>query len=346
MTTITRDISAFTTRHRPQQDPWGSFSIVRAVSLMATPAADLAADPTMRAALAGANFLRGGPDRGIGVPVAVLARDLTTTTDAGGWTIGSPAIDHANAPRGFSVTMDAGAQLVPVPRDTPAVPFVSGTSTAAWLANEGDAVGESDLTIDQRATAPKCVGFRMNLSRRLLKQGGAPAEEMVRRQMLDDLGRALDAAVLAGSGSSGQPVGVGTIGGTVSIAGTALSYATILDGVRQVLAAGARMADLAFILGAQTWETLSARERFSGAGAIIDGATIAGVPCFVSTDAAADSLYLGPWNSLTIYQWGPVEVFANPFVSPQTGSVQLRVMADVDIVIPFPGLFLKSSSIT
>lgn len=286
-------------------------------------------------------------ERGASIPWEFVRAPLNVgTSTSGGYSVGVPTITHANAPRGVSAIEAAGMTILPIARDTPAVPFVSGTSTAGWLAAEGDAVPESDLTVGRQASAPKTLGFYMNISRKLQKLGGPAADLMIRRQMHADLFRALDAGVLAGTGADGQISGIGTIAGTVSVAGAALSYATILDGLRQILAAGARLADLKFIVGSQTWETLSARERASGSGYVIDDGRINGVEVIVSPDAPTDALYCGPWADAMLLLWGQIDVFSNPFYSPQTGATRLRIMADVDLLVPFPGTFLKSTSVT
>ena len=336
-------------------DPWRGFSLIEALQRMADPVADPMVDPTLRMALdslSGGHVERG---RGIGVPLHVLARDLVAgTAAAGGSTIGGPRIEPTNAMRGFSVLAEAGVTVVNVPRTgpvgaslgLPGLPFISAPAVAAWLGAEGDAAAESEPTFGLRQADPKTIGVRANVSRKLLKMGGPLADQMVRRDQLDAIGRGLDKAILAGTGADGQPSGLGTVAGTVSMSGTSLSFATIADGIRQVLAAGARMSSLRFIVGTQTFEVLSTRERAAGSGFIIEAGQLAGIPVSVSAEAPTDALYLGDWSRIVVPIYGAIEVFTNPFVSPQSGTVQVHVLADVDVLIPLPGAFLKAASVT
>lgn len=324
--------------------------LATAIALAADPMVDPLSVPLLRAAMHGASNDARGQGRCLVLPLDTLGiaqRDLIVATSTmGGYSAGNPTAFHTNAPRAASVTGEAGVIVQPIASDALGIPYVSGTSTAGWVSAENGNLATSEQTFGLRQTAAKTLGFVVQVSRKLLKMGGPQASALIVQQMSDDLGRGVDVGVLAGSGSSGQISGVGTVSGTVSLSGSSLSYATILDGVRQVLAAGARLAELRFVVGSQAWETLSAREKAAGSGFIIENGAINGIPVLVSTDAAADSLFLGPWARITLYTWGGVELFTNPYVSPATGAVQVRVMLDCDLVIPHPGLFLKSTSVT
>lgn len=338
-------LSRFAERAR---DPWNDFDLVKAVGVLSDPMAEPYDDPALARALALANYGRGERGRAVGIPLDVLARDLTTTTSAGGWTVGSPVIAHASAPRGMSVLVDAGVTVLSIDRDAPGVPFVSGTSTASWVSAEGGAVPQSEATFGLRSSSARTVGLVANVSRKLIKQGGPAANALVRRDMLDAVGRTLDAAILAGTGASGQPTGIGALSGTVSMSGTSLSYAALCDGVRQVLAAGARLPELVAVIGSQTFEILSTRERASGSGFIIENGRLdgLGIPAVVSAEAAADSLFIGPWSRVALTVWGPLDIFVNPYLAATSGNVQLRAMMDCDIAVPHPGLFCKATSVT
>lgn len=327
-------------------DPWAGASIAELLGAIADPRdVNAWSVPGLRAAreLAGPN-VRGAAGNGIALPLTLLTRDLTASGASSA--IGSPRIGYATSPRGLSALEALGLQVIPAPPGSVGVPVVTGTSTSGWLATEGAAVPESDITFGLRTGEPKTVGHQMNVSRALLKMGGPAAEALIRRQMLQDVGRALDAGILNGSGASGQPTGILAAAGAVSVSGTSLSDATLLDAERQVIAAGARWNELAYVAGATTYETLSGRERFTGAGSIIADGRLHGLPLLVSADMPADSLALGPWGTVMLMTYRGVSVFADPFTSGISGTVKFVVMVDCDVVIPSPGVFAVATSIT
>lgn len=270
-------------------------------------------------------------------------RDLVTTSgDAGGNLIGKPIVAEGTSLRGASVVADAGCTMFPLGAGAAAV-AVSGGVTGAFVDPEGAAAAVGEPTFSQYDLTPVTIALQANFARRLLKQG-VIADPMVRKEMRLGIAKALDGGVLHGTGANGQPAGLATLAGVIKPSGTALSYASLLDTVRQIAATGARLSDLAFVAGTQAWETLSARER--GSGYVIEDGRINGIPVFVSAEATSDALFVGPWSEVVVGVYGPG---LSVLVDPRTSAAlthRVSMFLDVGIVCRQPASFAYVASIT
>jgi HK97 family phage major capsid protein len=81
--------------------------------------------------------------------------------------------------------------------------------------------------------SPKNLAALSKYTRQTLLQGTPGIEELVRRDLTDGINNAVDAAVLNGSGSSGQPTGIRNTSGIGSVAmgtnGGALTLEKVVD---------------------------------------------------------------------------------------------------------------------
>jgi HK97 family phage major capsid protein len=297
----------------------------------------------------GVSSLAGNPS--VEVPLAAMVapqrRDLTANTGGEGGYGVLTGVDYLSpALRGFSVTADAGVSVIPLNRNITGIPFESTSAVAAWSASEGAAPSSSDPTFGLAPVTWCSVGFATNVSRKFLKQGGTAAEQLLRTAALNAIGRGVDKAVLAGSGSSGEPEGLATISGTISESGTSLGWSG-LQNIRQAVAdTGARDADCAFVATPAVRELLATRERASGSGIVWGEGKIDGHPAHVSAECPSASLFYGPWRDIRVLILGGI-VFQllKPYFST-SGMHRVQVFAEVAIVIPRPGSFAKSTSIT
>lgn len=275
-----------------------------------------------------------------------LRRDLTVgTATAGGHTVGTTTGDVSQTLRGFSVVADAGATVVPITAGSPNIAVVATAPTASWVSeNTADTPSEPTFSAAVQLT-PATVRVSATVSRTLLKQS-VVAERMVRAELLQAVGRAVDAAAL-GAGGGAAPTGIAGTSGRITQSGTSLSWATLADVERQVLLTGARLERLRYIATPAVRELLMGRERAAGSGFIIDGDRIGAVPVAASVEAPDDALILGDWSQLVIgiYGTGPV-ILVNPYRYATSGHVEFSIHVECAIGIPRPGAFAHVSAIT
>lgn len=294
-------------------------------------------------ALRAAATMRSGSNRGADfeVPLAML-RDQTTTGTAGGYMIGNSIIAPGASLLGAGV-VDLVTR-VQLERGAPSVPIVSTVPSAAWISTDGGAAAQSEPVFGSVAVTPCTVGVFANASLRLMKQSPI-ADALVRREINAAVERALTAAITAGSGSSGQPQGLANNGSVVTMSGTSLTFATIIDNVTTVLATGAKLGDLAFVVGTTAWKLLAKREKAAGSGFVICDGAIANVPVVVSPDVGASALFLGPWQEIVLTTWGGLDLLVDPR-SAASGVLRFNGLLDAAVSIRRPGSFVYSATVT
>src|SRR5690606_27489332 len=79
--------------------------------------------------------------------------------------------------------------------------------TAGWVA-EGEALPESEMAFDAVTLTPHHVGGITEMSRQLLQQSAPAIEGLVRDDLSYAVAAAVDAAIIAGSGTDGEPLGI------------------------------------------------------------------------------------------------------------------------------------------
>ena len=288
------------------------------------------------------------------VPYEVQKRDMTVgTSSAGGYLVGTQNTSFIEVARARSVAMRMGATSLSGLTGNITIPKQTGAATAYWLANEGTATTESQQTLGQLALSPKNVGAYTEISRQLMLQSSPSAESMVMTDLAAVVGLAIDAGVLSGSGSSGQPTGITNTGSIGSVTGTSLAYAGILEFQTDV-ASGNNL----FNAGAAGYVTtpavaalVMARQRFSSTdtplwvGNVYDG-TMSGFKAMSSTQVASATMIFGDWSQVVVGEWGVLELEVNPYANFAAGIVGVRAIATIDVGVRYAGSFSVASSIT
>jgi hypothetical protein len=228
------------------------------------------------------------------------------------------------------------------------VPVTDAASTISWAANEAAAATPSNPTLRQVLLKPKIAIGVVQFSRQLMLQ--ANAEAFVRAELLAAAGSVVDAAVLAGTGASGQPTGLLSASGLSTQSGTSLSWAGLLAMKATSAARGARDDALGVIATPAVRQLLEGRERAAGSGFIWGDGRCAGMPAFAATQMSAGTLLVGPWPRVVLGLFGAgLELTINPFDPSgfKAGIVQARVLLSLDVGIAAdPAAFVKSTSIT
>jgi HK97 family phage major capsid protein len=115
--------------------------------------------------------------------------------------------------RAKAVVLQMGGTLLPDLTGSPVeIPKQTGGATAYWV-GENEALTASDPTLGQLQLTPKSVGCLVKISNRLLRLSNPSAEQMVRADIAQVVGLAIDLAALRGSGTSGQPTGIANTSG-------------------------------------------------------------------------------------------------------------------------------------
>ena len=218
------------------------------------------------------------------------------------------------------------------------IPRKTAASSASWAADETTAHGESDPTLDNLTLTPKSLGCYTDVSRQLLLQSSPDAEQMVRDDLNQALAIGIDAAILQGSGSSGQPTGVdGNCHSDNQITisdDTAPTKAELFSFIEQIDTANALGGDLAWIttpaLASKLKQTLI-DSGVSGSMWDLPTNTVLGYNAFSTTQAATNDLFFGDWkNGYVLGMWA---VGMSISLDPYSGMKQRIVTLVADVLV-------------
>lgn len=334
----------------PAAAPGPKFSVMRVLDGMANDDLDRMApyEATVCRAAAMAQGSHFDP-RHVVVPWAALmgTRDLTASgvpPSAGGYLVGSNVATALDVLRPFSVTGRMGLSGVDGLTQNLIYPNVNTPATGSWLANEQSSLSVSDATIGAHSAKPKAGGAVMRASYQFMKQA-RQSEAFIRTQLLGAAGTLLDQAVLQGSGSQGQPLGLLTAPGVGAQSG-AVTHANMLDIVSTLATAKANDENIRFLTTPAVRRILQAREAVSTSGRMIwERDMVADKPGAVSTDVPAATIFAGDWSQCLVAFWGSgMEIAVDPYANFRSGAVDVRILMNVDVVFLKPAAFVRHTS--
>ena len=189
------------------------FSLTRAINALANPtdrrAQEAAAFEFDCSEAAAEQYGRAA--QGIMLPAEVLRnwkRDLNSADESELFTDDFRGGDFIDVLRNASSVMQAGARMLGGLSGDVKIPKKTAAASAAWIATEGGAATESEMTVGQVSMTPKTLGAFTDITRQLLIQSSMDVEALVRDDLAQAIALAIDLAGLEGSGSSGQPTGI------------------------------------------------------------------------------------------------------------------------------------------
>jgi HK97 family phage major capsid protein len=257
--------------------------------------------------------------------------------------------------RNASVTAQLGARYLTDLVGKVDIPRQSGAASVSWV-GESTAGSESEGTFDKVSLSPKTVSAWSVMSRLMMLQSTPSIEMIAREDLLAVAALALDLAAMSGSGSGGQPLGIGNQSGIGSVVGGTNGASLTFDHIIQLKTAprvaNASLANMAFALNSksvgylETLKSSTGQYLWSNDGTVNGGAgaTLKGeryvnsqqlrssLTKGTSSGICSELLY-GNWRELLIGMWGVMEIAVNPYDSTgfKNGDVILRVMQTADV---------------
>jgi HK97 family phage major capsid protein len=165
---------------------------------------------------------------------------------------------------------------------------------------------------------------------------------------------ALDVAVLAGSGASGEPLGLTNTVGVGSVSGTSLAYDDVIEFQTDVgdLNAVINRGSLGWTTTPSVAAALKQRHRVASTDSPlwvgdVNAGLLDGKRAVSTLSCPADTLIYGDWSGITIFQWGEgLVIEVDPFSKFQQGVVGVRLVLPIDVLVARPSSFAIASSIT
>lgn len=278
---------------------------------------------------------------------AFSRRDLTVASAAGGGYLVSPDKQRpVDILRSWSVVARAGATVLDGLVGNPSIPRVITAAAASWTPTEATSVSQSEPTIGEAVATPKAAAGYLRFSRLLSLQADS-FDAFIEQQLLEAVGALIDQAVIAGTGTSGQPLGIVNTSGIGSQAGGALAHAGTKTMRKQILDAGATEDRIAWVGATNVQDLLGGRQRFTGSDrAIWDDGRILDRPAAATKHVPAGTLIGGDWSRAILCLWGPgfvVEI--DPYTYFTTAKLAARCIVHCDVVLAPAAAFSVASSI-
>jgi HK97 family phage major capsid protein len=286
------------------------------------------------------------------VPAYALTRDLTVASaSGGGYLVGQSNLEYLPALQPASVALRLGAQMLPAAAGGAAVPRGVTAASTTWLANETQSITETAPVLGQVIGSPKLLACFFEVSRLLLMQSNADAVIQLEAQRA--AGAALDAAILQGTGASGQPTGITNTAGIGAFTGASLNQAALRNAQADVAAANAIVAGArGYVTTPTIAETLTTRQRFTGSDRALwenalDDGQVEGVRALATGNCPSGTMIYGDWSSCYVLEWaGGVGIALDPFLKFTSGVVGVRLLLPVDVIIARAASFSVATSVT
>ena len=292
---------------------------------------------------------------GLGIPSFML-ESRANVTQGGSLIAPTNVLGFADAMREASVFNRVGANILTGLSANTTIP-VTGASTVAWAAENGGA-GDGGAEFGKVELNPKRLASYVNISRQLLLQNGAAAEQAIVR----DLGRAtaqyMDATLFATADSgTGVPHSLGQMAtGTFTEAATHADFTSIISDfieAESVLAvAGGLEGNLAYVANPKLMRDLKQAAQVAGVNAGMQGNLVNGYPCYFTNGAAASSsgtatadFFFGDFSKLYMGMFGGLDIMVDPYTEAVNGQTKLVLNQYMDWGVSNGAGFVKATSL-
>ena len=279
---------------------------------------------------------------------AIARRDLTAATPSGGGYLTQSATQGALVAFDGSVARQLGVQILSGQKDAPRIPKTTGVLPVTWLSLESSAASEQTPTTGVSNTAPKVASVFVDVSATLLRQGGPLVDAYLNALFLQAAWSALDTAVFAGSGASGQPLGLINDTGITSASGTALALSGIA-GIQKTVADNV-VSDTTcrWVAATDVRQILQQRVAFASTASPLWAADmVAGRPALASGRMPVAGLLYGDFTEVQVPMWGAgIEIASDPYTQFAAAITRFRLLLTCDVVVPRPGALVRVVTVT
>lgn len=234
--------------------------------------------------------------------------------------------------------------------------IVTGGADAAWVA-EDVAATKAKPAYAKMTLSPKRLQVLQGVTYDLIHQNSKSVDALIMADMVKAHAAALDAAIFAGSGSSGQPTGVlGRAGNTVSIDGTGgpITYAKLVE-MEQMVGEDNGLLDetLAYVSNAKVMGKLKTIPQVQGyPWYLLNEGKVNGYPFFMSnalpsnltksTGSNLSAAIFGPFSQVICGTWGGgLQFIIDPYTAKASGVLEVTAIAYHDVAVRHADAFAK-----
>ena len=294
------------------------------------------------------------------VPMRISMSGLDTKTNAAGrYTVATRVEDIIEYLRAKSVCLRMGASLLSGLNSQVGIPLQSTGTSASWSSeNPGADIAQSDSTFGNINLTPRTLTATTSYSRGLLQQSSPDIEAFLRSDLAAAHAVALDAAAFAGSGVSGQPVGLlhdssvpviplGTDGDKPSGKALADMERSVADYSADLGMLGWATTPLMRYVLRQVpvfvnssipcWQCDEGLDQCLGSPAVVSKSLPTNLVKGGSSDC--NMIVVGYFPALTFASWGVFEITVDPFTKKKQGMIEITSHQLCDVIIRRPTAF-------
>ena len=242
------------------------------------------------------------------------------------------------------------------------IAFVTGGADAAWVAEEA-AASKQKPAYSKAVMSPKRLQVLQGVTYDLMHQTSKALDQLIMDDMVIAHAVALDAAIFAGSGSSGQPTGVLSASGTTTVAidanGGPITYAKLVEMEQKVAEANGLLDDtLAYVSNAKVMGKLKTIPQIAGYPYyLMNDGKVNGYPFHMTnavpsnltkgnTSGACSGAIFGPWSEVLVGSWGGLQLIVDPYTAKANGVLEISAAAYHDVLVRKPAAFAVIKDIT
>lgn len=247
--------------------------------------------------------------------------------------------------------LELGATMLSGLVENVSIPRMTAGTAAEWIAEDAAAT-ESSPEFDSVGLTLKQLSANARLTRKQLKQSLPALDQVLIKDMRDQIAVALDRAAIAGTGTGSQPRGILSTAGIHTRAmgtnGGAITWAAITALAALVKGANAAADSLGWLTNHKVEGAMQSTPRVAGTETMIlspdeadpviarHRARFSGnVPGNLTkgTGTNLSALIFGNWSDLLIGQWGGVDVIVDDATEAAKGNVRIAAHSEWDIAV-------------
>jgi HK97 family phage major capsid protein len=242
------------------------------------------------------------------------------------------------------------------------IAFVTGGADASWVEEEA-AASKQKPTYAKKVMAPKRLQVLQGVTYDLMHQTSKALDDLILEDMVKAHAVALDAAIFAGSGSSGQPTGVLAASGvndiTIGTDGGPLTYNLLVQMETEVgIDNGLLDNTLAYVSNAKVQGKLKTIPQIAGYPYyLMNDGKVNGYPFYMSnaipsnltkgsSSGVCSAIIFGNWSEVLVGSWGGLQIIVDPYSAKDKGVLEISAAAYHDVLVRTPEAFCKIDEVT
>ncbi|HCG7492683.1 TPA: phage major capsid protein [Vibrio parahaemolyticus] len=234
--------------------------------------------------------------------------------------------------RNKAIIGQMGARMLPGLVGDVDIPKKTSGANFYWIGEDED-VQDSDFDFTTLSFSPKTIAGAVPVTRKLRKQSSIHVENLIREDLIEGIGVALDLAMLTGTGLANDPVGLLNMTGVPALTYPAggVDWASVVDMETKISTFNADAGRLAYLTSVTQRGAAKKAQVFDNTGERIwQNNEVNGYRAEASNQIPADTWIFGDWSQIVIAMWGVLDLKVDPYTKAASDGLVLRVFQDVD----------------